>query len=91
MTEEIGWPNEYIGAKLYWDKDDPTWGWLHFIDPRGNRAVVPVTTGPQTERSGSPVWHVEVTDDHAVVSPSVHYVGVWHSPNPVVFKLVEEL
>ena len=90
---EAPWFSEPPEAALYWST--PELGHLHFVDPQGNRAVVPVTRGKdyKDERLSMNVWHIDVAEgsDVATVSPSVHYVGFWHSPNPVVFKLVKSL
>jgi hypothetical protein len=67
-------------------------GYLHFIDPDGNKQVVWVTEGETTQTpAGRNVWHIQVNGDLAIVSPSIHYVGVFHTPNPVHFQLVEDL
>jgi hypothetical protein len=74
-------------ADLYWP-DDGYLGYLHFTDPCGDYAVVPVTHGPTFESpERGPVWHVDIDDNVATVSPSIHFVGLWHSPNPVVFEV----
>lgn len=97
---EVPWFADPPPAKLArggCKEGDVIHGWLHFFDPNGNRAAVPVTLGPHTEYKpadnlrGSPIWHVDIADDIATVSPSVHYVGFWHSPNPVQFRLVDDL
>lgn len=88
---EKPWPSGEVKAKLAWPKKSKE-GYLHFIDPGGNRAVIPVTKGEtyETEERG-PVWHIEVNGKQATVSPSIHFVGHFHSPNPVHFKLVRSL
>jgi hypothetical protein len=86
---EVPWPAEPVSAELYWPLGSPE-GYLHFVGPDDGRAVVPVTRGPHTQTSQrGPVWHLELADDsdEAVVSPSIHYVGFWHSPNPVRFTV----
>jgi hypothetical protein len=96
---EVPWFSEPPEAKLArkgCKEGDVIYGWLHFIDPQGNRAAVPVTLGEQTTMEfdggpGSPIWHIDIDGDVATVSPSIHYVGAWHSPNPVQFKLVKEI
>lgn len=91
---EVPWFSEPPQAMLKWSDG---LGHLHFYDPNGKKAVIPVTHGETYVRRttdgspGSPIWHIEVDGDTATVSPSVHFVGYWHSPNPVQFKLVEEL
>lgn len=91
MTE-IPWFTEPPDAKLARGNHiDDDLAYLHFIGPDGERAVIWVTEGETTQRHGQNVWHIEVAGDVATVSPSVHFVGHWHSPNPVKFRLVEEL
>lgn len=95
MSDEVPWFTEPPPARLDWSSN--TLGHLHFYDPHGERAAVPVTRGPSYERPsnnglwGSPVWHIDEDGEIVTVSPSVHFVGHWHSPNPVQFRLVEEL
>jgi hypothetical protein len=66
-------------------------GWVYFIDPKGNKHCIPVTTGESYGEAFKNVWHIEVGGDVATVSPSVHYVGEWHTPNPVLFSIVDKL
>jgi len=75
---EVVWPSEILEARL--DKS-----WLHFYGPDGERAAVP-TEGPNK-------WNLELSKcgGYVRISPSIHNVGYWHSPNPVIFKLVKEL
>jgi hypothetical protein len=88
---EVPWGPDPMPAMLAWP-DDSDEGYLHFIDPQNNRAVVPVRKGPTTHTpERGPVWHVDTEGDIATVSPSVHYVGSWHSPNPVRFQIVDDL
>lgn len=95
MTE-VAWFSEPPEATLRWSVADEI-GHLKFIDPNGEVAIIPVTRGEthvrrsSDDRPGSPIWHIETQDDVATVSPSVHFIGKWHSPNPVQFKLMEEL
>lgn len=89
---EVPWFAEPPNATLRWNEESDQ-GWLRFVDPKGNAHVVPVTKteGTNTGTGFGNVWHVDVEGDVATVSPSVHYVGEWHTPNPVQFKIVEEL
>lgn len=88
---EVTYPSEPLNATLYWDKERTSEGWLHFIDPEGKKAVIRVTKGSQgKDEHGQNVWHIEIAGDEAIVSPSIHFVGHWHSPNPVKFKLMSE-
>lgn len=76
-TEYPPWPSELLEAKL-------EGGWLHFYDPNGERAAVPIYPTPKG-------WNAKVVDSTITVSPSIHQIGHWHTPNPVIFKLVDEL
>jgi hypothetical protein len=88
---EVPWFTEPPPAKLE-PGTEPEIQWLHFIDPQGHHAVVYVTTGQRmVDRRGENVWHIEVADEVATVSPSIHFLGYWHSPNPVTFRLVDSL
>jgi hypothetical protein len=84
---EVPWFSEPPEATLRWDGNR---GYLHFTDPKGNHAAVPVTKDETVGNSFGHVWHISIEDSTATVSPSIHYVGDWHSPNPVVFKLVDK-
>lgn len=87
---EAPWPAEPMPADLYWSPDSDR-GWLHFTDPRGDYAVVPVSVAePVSTGTGlGNVWKIELPegDGIATVSPSIHWVGAWHSPNPVRFLI----
>lgn len=95
---EVAWPGKLINARLSWTLGDL--GELRFIGPDGRLVMIPVTTGESYAKSSdsgsSPVWHIETEADPetpglviAVVKPSIHYVGKWHSPNPARFRLIE--
>lgn len=92
MSEgEVPWFTTPPEAWLAWSEQDVL-GHLWFLDPNGERAIVPVTKG-QTQ--GPPeqsfnIWHIEIEGNLATVSPSIHYIGKWHSPNPVQFVLVDK-
>lgn len=79
-------------------------GVLCFISPEtegwhaGGRCPIHVsrTCGTGGTQIGDPphtnVWHVTENGDGTVtVSPSIHFIGHFHSPNPVRFRLVESL
>jgi hypothetical protein len=94
---ETPWFTEPPRATLNWT-DRPKLGHIKFVDPNGDLAVFHVTENDTYDLTTEPpgkhvthVWHVEVNGDIATVSPSVHFVGRWHSPNPVQFKIVGEL
>lgn len=91
---EVAWPTTTPSARLVWD----WWGVvgrLEFISPKTGRKVdVIVTTGDDqwldqiTIKLGEHAWHIDLDGSDAVVRPSIHFVGHFHSPNPVSFKLV---
>lgn len=95
-VSEVPWFAGPPDATLAWSEPGVL-GHLHFVDPNGERTAIPVTEGSQTRfqtddgTGGSPIWHVDVAGDSVTVSPSIHYVGRWHSPNPVRFRLVDSL
>lgn len=102
---ETPWPAEVPDATLRWidrwEASDrwPDLGYLHWYDVHGDRAAIPVTHAadgqlPTTDDSEHVmnVWHVEELDGGLLlVSPSVHFIGYWHSPNPVTFHRVDAL
>lgn len=67
-------------------------GALAFVSPKtGGVEVVHVTTGPHhgpTPELYAHVWHIEIAGDVATVSPSVHFLGHFHSGNPAHFRLI---
>jgi hypothetical protein len=90
------WPAEPLEAKAVWyDRSNlPAHGFeghLHFYGPDGQRAAIPVTFDHVEQVNGNPVWHIEILDSVATITPSIHALGLWHSPNPVQFRLVHEL
>lgn len=88
-SQEVPWFTEPPEATLRWSSDKL--GHLHFFDPQGNRAAVPVTRGSTYQSESLTVWHIDEDGSTATVSPSIHYVGAWHTPNPVQFKLVDKI
>lgn len=67
---------------------------LEFKTPTGENHVIPVTTGPGTNRTEThgPTWTITgnlKVGDIATVSPSIHYVGHFHTDNPVQFRITE--
>ena len=88
-SKEVPWFGEPPDAALYWSSE--YLGHLHFIDPQGKKAVVPVTKSSACHDERMSIWHIDVDGDIATVSPSVHYIGRWHTPNPVQFKLVSSI
>lgn len=99
MTE-VPWPDALLRAKLVplpagSSGPGEAQAWLHFLDPNGARAAVPVRhdLGPDggSTPQGVNLWSIRVDDDEAVVSPSILMPGHWHSPKPVRFHLVDNL
>lgn len=92
---EAPWFDRVTEAKLTVPgPDSNNLGHLRFYDPNGRNAVIPVSYGDtesETARCHTNVWHIEVTGDLITVSPSIHFIGHFHSPNPVQFRLVESL
>jgi hypothetical protein len=89
MTDraETAWPSGPVEATMQG-------GWLHFYDPNGERAAVPLDSHyVYIDGSDRPIWHADGPDENGIVTvtPSIHHVGHWHSPNPVTFRLVAEL
>jgi hypothetical protein len=61
---------------------------LRFTNPKTLKLVdVAVTTGEAVSTEAEHVWHLELQGDIATVSPSIHYVGQFHSGNPATFKI----
>lgn len=91
-STEVPWFSEPPEASLVWSDGEN--GYLHFTDPKGNGTSVAVTTKPPTFDDRGHVWHIsletagETKTVLATVSPRVHYVGDWHTPNPVQFRII---
>lgn len=94
MTE-VPWFSSPPDAKLVWGNHlRPDLGYLHFIDPEGRRAVVWVSRETPIGGeafAGANVWHIDIDGTVATVSPSIHFIGHFHSPRPVTFHLVDDL
>jgi hypothetical protein len=87
---ETPWFTTEVKATLKWS--DYHIGSLRFIDPEGHPARISVTHGPSYSTDAEHVWHIEENADGTVtVSPSVHFIGHFHTGNPVVFRLVGAL
>jgi hypothetical protein len=96
-AEYTPWPAGPVAAWLTWDIDWehlPTVGQLWFVDPDGRNAMIHVERGITHEGRleasiRQHVWRIdEVGDGLVEVSPSVHFVGHFHTPRPVRFRLV---
>jgi hypothetical protein len=97
------WPTEILDAELRWPgtfTDRPDIGQLWFKSPEdGHPVSIFVSQEPNggEQISGTNIWHIELASHDAapgeriVVSPSIHFIGHFHSPNPVTFNLVPEL
>lgn len=81
-----------LEARLVWthtSQINPL-GRLWFDSPEdGNQVQVAVTTGPHTQNADEHIWHIEVNEGIATVSPSIHFIGHFHSPNPVQFRIID--
>jgi hypothetical protein len=90
---EVPWHSTIPDAELYWYRDEPI-GFLHFKSPEdGGQESVRVETGPgkNTGTGFGNVWHIEpiMYNRIATVSPSIHFIGHFHSPNPVQFHITK--
>lgn len=87
---EVAWPDGPYPAWLNMDGDNYE-GFLYFKDPgTGDNNCVRVTLGPSYSRTTWHVWHIEHNGPNVIVSPSIHYVNYFHTPNPVTFHLVSK-
>lgn len=92
---ETPWPAEVV--KAHYARQPAAGGidgYLHFVVPPHGRQAIPVTEGDDqaaTSATGRNVWKIALDGDRATVSPSIHFIDHFHSPNPVSFELVEEL
>lgn len=87
---EVPWPDQPMPCVLLWPQDADGEGYLHFVAPDGDYAVIPVTRGPtRNTQVRGPVWHVD-DDGHeiATTSPSVHFVDHWHSPYTTRWRII---
>ena len=97
VDAELDWtPIEVLGFEglgVLWFLSPETDGWhaghrypIHVSKTCGDGGMS-VGTPPHTN-----VWRiVENGDGTVTVSPSVHFVGHFHSPRPVRFRIVESL
>lgn len=76
-----------IHAELWFPSPETT-GWH-----AGKKCHIYVTWGDHNHQYRQQhVWHMEVDENGMVtISPSIHFIGHFHSPNPVNFRLVTEL
>ena len=92
MTE-IPWPTDkLLPAKLMKVSSlrDDVWI-FRFKGPDDHLAHICVTQGQDTQIGQTNVWHYDISGDKITISPSIHFINHFHSPNPVTFQLVEEL
>jgi hypothetical protein len=85
---EVPWFTEPPLATLTWGKDGL--GHLRFVDPKGDKAVVLVTKDRPFSDENKHVWHIHIAGSRATVSPSIHFIGRWHTPNPAIFLLAQQ-
>ncbi len=88
---ETPWPLGPYPAWLTMDNDGYE-GFLYFKDPgNGSNNCVRVTLGVSYSTTNWHVWHLEHRGGtEVIVSPSIHYIGYFHTPNPVTFKLISK-
>lgn len=85
---EVPWPTEENQPCWMTRTDHGRYWYLWFRNPRtGGRSIIPVAESGSWERDEEPVWHAEVVGKLIKVSPSIHALGDFHSPNPVYFRL----
>lgn len=88
VDEEVTWAEGPHECRLDWNEG--ILGTLFFINPKdGSEDHITVITGASYSTANCHVWHVELQGEKVIVSPSIHFIGHFHSPNPVEFKLVE--
>lgn len=93
VDAEVPWYTSPPDATLHWDAE-ATEGFLYFKSPKtGRNHAIPVTKGVSLDRTGGrgPIWHIEpmMHNKIATVSPSIHAIGEFHSPNPVQFHITK--
>jgi hypothetical protein len=96
---EMPWPHANDGW-LNWDGGaKPEDGSFWFRDPAGQLCRISVnpneTRADMWEVAGEQrvkqhVWHAQVNGEWVTISPSIHFIGTFHTPNPVTFRLVEK-
>ena len=62
---------------------------LFFTAPPGCDMTtnIRVTKEPTYSTESEHVWHIDIAGDIVTILPSIHYIGHFHSPNPVQFRL----
>ena len=85
----IGVPVAWLSKFSHEERDD-LWNLWFYSPEDGSKVAVLVTEGDdRSPWRRSNVWKLKHNDDGTItVSPSIHFVGHFHSPNPVTFKLV---
>lgn len=87
--DEVPWPPGPYPAWLDMEKDTHE-GFLYFKEPgTGANNCIRVTLGITYSTPSAHIWHMEWNGGREVIiSPSIHYVGHFHTPNPVTFRLI---
>jgi hypothetical protein len=87
---EVPWYPQPPKAHLQWLSNQTARLWFRSPED-GNKVQVAVTIGDDNAATrdglfpGENVWHLDLK---VTVSPSIHFIDHFHSPNPVEFKLV---
>lgn len=89
-SEYTPWPDQ-INAMIQSHEADHDTLWFQDPEDMDRQVGIPATTGPHSDIVGSPVWHYEIKGDYIIVSPSIHFIGYFHSPNPAIFNKVDSL
>jgi hypothetical protein len=95
---EVPWPTEMQEAYVIWDpphepKLRSDVGEFWFKNPKSGRKTAILVSkqpggGPQIARTN--IWQfVDNGNGTCTIIPSIHYIGHFHTSNPVTFKLIE--
>jgi hypothetical protein len=76
-------PNGYLQGHRLWFKSPE--------DGSNNQVAVTIGSHPVGVFANENIWNIRITKDSYIVAPSIHFIGHFHSPNPVVFKRVETM
>ena len=91
---EVAWPSDEQVAVVHVDGQHADLMLLWFLSPEtGLRVAVPVAYGNAADKTAkykTNVWDITIDGEVATVSPSIHFIGHFHSPNPVQFRLVDD-
>lgn len=89
--EEVAWPAGPVEARLEAGRrlgtGEPTLR-LHFTNPKTGRDVDIAISALGESTKYEHVWAYTIEGAEIVVTPSVHFIGHFHTPKPVRFRLV---